>query len=209
MASDSVRALAEAAAQGQVDRLPKQGAGASDPCRRRARPAVLRRQEPRFLGAAVDRLERLFHPPLAVGPRQFDGRDVRRPYAAADRDRLFADPADGLALPPADHDAGDLDGDHQPRHRRSSPRPPSRSSRRGAMRPSSGPTPSRPGSNISARSSSISRSSPPGRRSITGSTITCCWKRRSTSALGWKARLRPPSWRCFATSSIRISCSIR
>ena len=34
-----------------------------------------------------------------------DGRDVRRPHAAADRDRLFADPADGVAVPPADRDA--------------------------------------------------------------------------------------------------------
>ena len=47
------------------------------------------------------------------------------------------------------------------------------------------------------------------RRSITGSTISCCWRTRSACASGSKARLRPRSWRCCATSSTRTSCSTR
>ena len=42
---------------------------------------VLRRQEPRLLDPAVDRLERLFLPALAVRLRQFDGLDVAGPHA--------------------------------------------------------------------------------------------------------------------------------
>ena len=55
-------------------------------------------------------------------------------------------------------------------------------------------------SNISAPSCSISRSSPPGRRFITGSTTSSCSRTRSTSASGSRARRRAPSWRCSATS---------
>jgi signal transduction histidine kinase len=47
-----------------------------------------------------------------------------------------------------------------------------------------------PAWNIWARSSSTSRSSRPGPRSIMGSTITCCSKKRLTSARSWKARPR-------------------
>ena len=170
---------------------------------------VLRRQEPRLLDPPVDRLERLFLPPLAVRLRQFDGLDVPRPHPAADRDRLFADPADGVAVPAADHDAADLDAG--PVARRGGPRLDRLLGHRDvelrdlpqARRPS------RSASNISARSCSISRCSRPGRRFITGSTISCCSKSRSTSASGWRARRRPRSWRCCATSSTRISCSTR
>ena len=80
-------------------------AGGADRARHRPRPAVLRRQEPRLLDPPVDRLERLFLPPLAVRLRQFDGLDVAGPHAAADRHRLFADPAAGVAVPAADQDA--------------------------------------------------------------------------------------------------------
>ena len=77
------------------------------------------------------------------------GSDVPRPYASADGDRLFAHPADGLAVPAADQAQADLDGD--PFTRASSWRPrSSRSSRRGALRPSSSPTGSRRASRISA-----------------------------------------------------------
>ena len=67
----------------------------------------------------------------------------------------------------------------------------------------------RRGSNIWARSCSISRCSRRGRRSITGSIISCCSRTRSTSASGSRARRRARSWRCCATSSTRISCSTR
>ena len=113
VASDSARVMDMAAAPAATSRSrrPINTAGAADPQGGRARPAVLRRQEPRLLGAAVDRLGRLFHPPLIERARQCDGRDVHRPHAAADRDRLFADPADGVAVPAADHDARGADAD--------------------------------------------------------------------------------------------------
>ena len=81
----------------------------ADRARHGARPAVFRRQEPRVLDPPVDRLERLFLPSLAVRLRQFDGLDVAGPHAAADRHRLFADPADGVAVPAADQDEAAVD----------------------------------------------------------------------------------------------------
>ena len=77
------------------------------------------------------------------------------------------------------------------------------------MRPSSSPPSSPSASNIWARSCSISRCSRRGRRFITGSIISCCWRSRSTSASGSRARRRARSWRCSATSSTRTSCSTR
>ena len=64
------------------------------------------------------------------------------------------------------------------------------------LKPSSSPK----GSPISARCSSTSLCSRRGRRSITGSTISSCWRTRSACASGWRARLRPRSWRCCAIS---------
>ena len=56
------------------------------------------------------------------------------------------------------------------------------------------------GMQFSARLSSISRSWPPGPHFITGSTTTCCWKKKSTSAFSWKARRARPSSPCCAIS---------
>ena len=102
-----------------------------------ARPAVLRRQEPRLLDPPVDRLERLFLPAHPVRLRQQPGLDAAGPYAPADFDRLFADAADGGAVPAPDQDAADLDAG--PVARRGGHRfgALSRSSRRGASPPSS------------------------------------------------------------------------
>ena len=61
----------------------------------------------------------------------------------------------------------------------------------------------------SARSCSPSRCSSPGRRSITASTSSSCWRSRPTGCCGWRARPRTPSSPCCATSSIRTSCSTR
>ena len=61
----------------------------------------------------------------------------------------------------------------------------------------------------SALSCSIFRCSLPGRRFITASTSSFCSRSRRTGCSGSKARPPTPSWRCFATSSTRISCSTR
>src|SRR6185369_4925189 len=84
-------------------------AGRANRARDGARPALLRGQEPRLLDSAVDRLERLFLPEVALGLRQLDGLDVPCPYAAPDSDGLFPDPVDGVALPAADQDDAGLD----------------------------------------------------------------------------------------------------
>src|SRR4051812_5237468 len=65
-------------------------AGGSDRSWDRSRPPFLRGQESRLLGPAVDRLERLFLPPHDLRLCEQQGLDVRRPYVAANRDRLFA-----------------------------------------------------------------------------------------------------------------------
>ena len=181
----------------------------SDRPRHGAQPALLRRQESRLLDPAVDRLERLFLPADAVRHRQQPRLDAARPHAAADRDRLFADPADGLAVPPAHPDEAGVDAGRCRWPRSSSPRASSRSSRRGASRPSSSPSSSPKGSPISARCSSTSRCSRRGPRSITGSTTSSCWRTRSACASGWRARRRRRSSRCCAISSTRTSCSTR
>src|SRR5438270_1644959 len=95
-------------------------AGGTDRARDRARPALLRRQEPRLLDPPDDRLEWLFLAPIPLRLRQFDGVDLAGPYFVADRDRLLADPAHGLAVPAVDQDAAALDDD--PLARRSGPR---------------------------------------------------------------------------------------
>src|SRR5690242_6906597 len=71
-------------------------AGSADRAWNRARPAFLRRQEPRLLDSAVDWVERLFLPAIPVGLRQLDGLDVAGPHVAADRHGIFADIADGV-----------------------------------------------------------------------------------------------------------------
>src|SRR5206468_9450042 len=71
-------------------------AGCADRARDRARPAIFRRQEPRILDPADDRLDRLFPAAHAVRHRQFDGLDVAGPHAASDSNRLFAYAPDGV-----------------------------------------------------------------------------------------------------------------
>src|SRR5438105_6133882 len=68
-------------------------AGSADRARDRARPALLRRQEPRLLDPPDDRLERLFLAPLPLRLRQFDEPDLAGSQAVANRDRLLADSA--------------------------------------------------------------------------------------------------------------------
>src|SRR4051812_46846438 len=63
-------------------------AGGSDRAGHWPGSAVLRRQESRLLDFAVDRLERVFLPALAVRLRQQHGMDVADPHSPADSHRL-------------------------------------------------------------------------------------------------------------------------
>src|SRR5690348_4437284 len=91
--------------------------GRPDRARHGPQPALLRGQEPRLLDPSVDRVERLFLPADAVRLRQQSRLDAAGPHAVADRDRLFPDPADGLALPAADPDEAAVDPDPLARRR--------------------------------------------------------------------------------------------
>ncbi len=63
-------------------------------------------------------MDRLLLPADNLRPGELTGGDVRRPYAAAYRDGLFADAADGVALPAPYRHARLVDCSDQPGHRR-------------------------------------------------------------------------------------------
>src|SRR4051794_32664029 len=86
-------------------------ASRADCARDGARSALFRGQEPRFLDSAVDWLERLFLPEVAVGLRQLDGLDVSCPYAPPDSDGLLPDTADGVTVQAAHQDDAGVDAD--------------------------------------------------------------------------------------------------
>ena len=173
-----------------------------------ASTALLRGQEPRLLDPPVGRLGGYFFLRTLSGIAN-DGLDAPRPHAAADRDRLFDHPADGVAVPPADPDAAALDlvlslvavilaaggllGDRDVERR---------DLRQSAVQPG--------GRRLFRRDPAQFLAA----RRLVGALLQHQFFHPAgggdpASASGSKARPRPRSSRCCATSSTRISCSTR